>query len=110
MPAANFLVPVLFFVRKRPSFAQISARYGKPPPFGAVFFFYCWSQLGFFIAAAAWFAHGSRLDPSTSLLGVVLAVVLAVAAKAVVAMLNRPILAREKAERQAAKAQAKSAA
>ena len=110
LPAANFLVPVVYFVRSRPSFAQVSARYGKPSPFGTVFFFYCFSQFLFFPAAAIHFGHGSRLDWAAALLGVLLFVVLAIVAKAAAGVINAPILAREKRERQAAKAQAKSAA
>ena len=92
------------------SFAQISARYGKPSPFGTVFYFYCFSQFVFFPAAAIHFGHGSRLDWAAALLGLVLFVVLAIVAKAAAGVINAPILAREKRERQAAKAQAKSAA
>jgi len=110
LPALNFLVPVKYFATSRPCFAQISAKYGKAAPFGAVFFTYCCSQFAFFPMAALHFGRAIRLGWEGSLIGLALTAAFAVAAHQAARLVNAPILARQKADRQEAKKVAKSAA
>ena len=100
LPALNFLVPVKYFATSQPRLAQISARYGKPAPFGAVFFCFCCSQFAFFPVAALHFGRACRLGVPAALAGLTLTLVLAAVCYKASGLVNAPILARQKTQRQ----------
>lgn len=110
LPALNFLVPVVRAAKSWTSFSQLSAKYGKPPPFGTVFLVYCCSQCVFYPIAAVRFGRACGLGASAALLGTGLTAVLAVVAKKAVAVINAPILERQRREHTQAKKESRVAA
>jgi len=93
LPAFNFLVPILWFVVKKPTISDIAEKYKKPHLWGLIFFLFCWGSIIFWPTAAVLgsvFGHVDWLGP---LLGVPVVLIYVVASKVLVEDMNQRCVA-----------------